>query len=185
MLLLGEVKQIEPARFGQKLLVKHLPDCPLMLNEELHRRLLRLFNNELTLWNAVEGAHLIVLGTFSAGPTGILSFQEMALMVVNQNWIPIENLYDQQLLSALSEARRRFVKGLRYNLPIHRPLASVVLSDTQPRPIAMYLIPPGANEEYEAEMAHLIQSSELTSWCWHMETEEMPAFPPRPGSATP
>ena len=106
-------------------------------------------------------------------------------MVVNQNWIPVENLYDQQLVSALSEARRRFTKGLRYNLPRHRPLASVVLSDTQPRPVAMYLIPPGANEEYEAEVAHLINSSELASWCWHMETEEMPAFPPRPGSAAP
>src|SRR5215213_6519889 len=39
MLLIGEVKEFAASRSGQKLVVKHLPDQPFMLSEDLHRRM--------------------------------------------------------------------------------------------------------------------------------------------------
>lgn len=182
MLLVAEVKQIVPARFGQKLVAKQLPDCPFMLSDDLHQRIMKLFDKDLSLWNATEGSHLMVIGTCSAGPTGVLSLQEVAFMTCNHDWIPIENTYEDQLITSLSKANRRFVKGLRYQLAANRPLASVVLSDTQSRPVACYVIPPGVSAEYEAELEHFVKESELVSWCWHTDAEEIPPFPPRQGS---
>jgi hypothetical protein len=121
----------------------------------------------------------MVIGTFSAGPTGVLSLQEMAFMTCNHDWIPIENTYEDQLITGLSKANRRFVKGMRYQLAKHRPLASVVLFDTQPGPVACYIIPPGVSAEYEAELRQLMNESELGAWCWHTDSEEMPPPPPR------
>ncbi len=95
----------------------------------------------------------------------------------------MENTYEDQLIAALSKAHRRFVKGMRYQLPANRPLASVVLSDTQPRPVACYIVPPGASAEYEAELRQLIEESELESWCWHTDAEEIPGLPGRHGAA--
>jgi hypothetical protein len=184
MLLVAEVKQIVPVRFGQKLVAKQLPDCPFMLSEDLHQRIVKVFESDLSLWNATEGSHLVVIGTFTAGPTGILSLQEVAFMTCNHDWIPIENPYEDRLITGLGTAQRRFVKGLRYQLPSTRPLASVVLSDTQPRPVACYIVPPGASAEYEADLEELIRESELASWCWRTETEEIPPFPPRLGYGT-
>jgi hypothetical protein len=183
MLLVAEVKQIIPARFGQKLVAKQLPDCPFMLSDDLHRRMLKLFDDDLALWNAAGGCHLMVIGTFSAGPTGVVSLQEMAFMTCNHDWIPIENTYEDQLITGLSKANRRFVKGMRYQLAKHRPLASVVLFDTQPGPVACYIIPPGVSAEYEAELSQLMNESELGAWCWHTDSEEMPPLPPRQVSA--
>ena len=180
MLLIAEVKQIAPARFGYKLVAKQLPDCPLMLSDELHNRIIKIFDDDLSLWNATEGAHLMLIGTFSAGPTGILSLEEVVFMTCNHDWIPIENAYEERLIAALSVANRRFVKGMRYQLASNRPLASVVLSDTEP-PFACYVMPPGASAEYEADLAQLISESELGSWCWHTDMEEMPPFPSRQG----
>ncbi len=68
MLLIAEVKQIIPARFGQKLVAKQLPDCPFMLSDDLHQRIVKLFDKDLALWNATEGSHLVIIGTFSTGP---------------------------------------------------------------------------------------------------------------------
>lgn len=141
-----------------------------------------MFDRDLSLWNATEGSHLMVIGTFSAGPTGVLSLQEVAFMTCNHDWIPIENTYEDQLITSLGKANRRFVKGMRYQLAANRPLASVVLSDTQARPVACYVIPPGVSAEYEAELEHLVMESELESWCWHTDAEEIPPFPPRQGS---
>jgi hypothetical protein len=182
MLLLAEVKQIIPARFGQKLVAKQLPDCPFMLSDDLHQRIVKLFDKDLALWNAAEGSHLVIIGTFSAGPTGVLSLHEVAFMTCNHDWIPVENTYENRLITALSKAHRRFVKGMRYQFPANRPLASVVLSDTQPRPAACYIVPPGASAEYEAELRQLIEESELESWCWHTDREEIPALPGRQGT---
>ena len=181
MLLIAEMKQIVPARFGHKLVAKQLPECPLMVSDELHNRMQNVFENDLLLWNATEGAHLMLIGTFSAGPTGILSLQEVGFMTCNQNWIPIENTYEDRLVAGLCRANRRFMKGMRYQLASDRPLASVVLADTEPRPIACYVIPPGASAEYEADLEQWIKESELGSWCCHTDAEEMPAFPPRLG----
>lgn len=35
MLIVGEVKEITAARFGYKMVVKHLPDFPVMLNDDI------------------------------------------------------------------------------------------------------------------------------------------------------
>jgi hypothetical protein len=181
MLVVGEVKEIAPSRFGHKLIVKHLPDCPLMMQEDLHSRLIRRFENELTLWNATEGSHLLFIGTFGAGPTGVLSLHEVSLMVVNGSWIPIENVYEHRLIEELIRSGRQFVKGQRYNLASNKPLASVVLADTQPRPVALYVVSSTASEEYTSELKALIEESDLASWWWSTEESSLPPLPARTG----
>ena len=147
MLLIGEVKEFAASRTGHKLVVKHLPDHPFLLSEDLHRRMTARFEREITLWDAVAGAHLIVIATFGVAPNGVTAVEELALMVVTETWIPIEHIYDANLVSALTEHRRRFIKALRYNLPPSRPLAAAVLLDTLPSPVALYVVPPGAEPE--------------------------------------
>ena len=75
------------------------------------------FEREITLWDAVAGAHLIVIATFGVAPNGVTAVEELALIVVTETWIPIEHIYDANLVNALTDQRRRFIKALRYNLP--------------------------------------------------------------------
>jgi hypothetical protein len=179
MLVIGEVAKIEPSRYGFKILFKHVPDTPFMLNEDLHKRLQKRFETELELWNAnaENGVHLMAVATFGVGQTGVPSFEEIALMVVSKGWIPFENQVELMLLEALTEKRRRFLKGLRYNLASTSPLASVVLSDTDPLPTALYIVPFGAGEDFLHAMDELIKGSKLPSWKWEPGTGEMPDFP--------
>jgi hypothetical protein len=176
MIVVGEVKEIGVARFGHKVTIKHLPDFPFMLNDDIHKRLRKRFENELALWEALETSHLVAIGTFSVGQTGVASIEEMALMIVTENWIPFENLTEKSLLDKLTSEGRRFFKGLRYNLADNRPLASAVLSDT-PEPVAMYVLPPAAGEDYLKALAELTEGSKLKSWQWDAESD-MPAIPP-------
>ena len=50
MLLIAEVKEIVPARYGFKAVIKHVPDQAFAIDEQLYRRLGRRFEAELTLW---------------------------------------------------------------------------------------------------------------------------------------
>lgn len=177
MILAGEVKEICPARYGHKIVVKQLPDCQFMLPEDVHKRLVKRFEGELALWQAIEGSHLMVIATFGVGLTGVASIEEVSLMITTENWIPFEGIQEKALLDALTEQSRRFVKGLRYNLPLNRPLASVVLTDTQPTPTAMYVIGAEADADHTRAIEELAENSSLDSWIWRVGTESMPLFP--------
>jgi hypothetical protein len=177
LMLIGEVKEIAPARFGYRMVVKHMPKFPYLLNDDVHRRMTAKFANELSLWGAIPEAHLIAIATFGLGPTGIASIESMALMIVNENWIPFENSFDAALLEALTRGRASYLKGLRYNLPLDRPLASVVLREDDAEPVAMYVVPPDADEAYRAALEELTGESEMTTWVWNAGVDEMPAPP--------
>ena len=77
MLLVGDVKEIGQARFGVKLVIKHLPDMPFMLGDDVHRRLKSRFAAELALADTVAGARLIAVATFGRGVAGVPSIEEM------------------------------------------------------------------------------------------------------------
>jgi hypothetical protein len=177
LMLIGEVKEIAPARFGHWMVVKHLPKFPYLLNDDVHRRLSAKFANELSLWGAMPEAHLVAIATFELGPTGVASIESIALMIVNENWIPFENTYDAALLDALTRERASFLKGLRYNLGVDRPVASVVLREDDAEPVAMYVVPPDADEAYRAALEELTAESEMTAWVWNAGVDEMPALP--------
>ncbi len=181
MLMIGEVKEFSAARYGQKLVVKHMGDYPIMLADDIHKRMLKRFGNELQSWEAVEGAKLIFIGTFGVSAAGYPSFEELALMTVTDQWIPFESYHEQQLVDRLTSSRRSFVKGLRYNLGSDRPLASAVLSDVQPDPVSLYIIPPAPEPSYAVALADLVKESHLPAWFWDTSTGGLPALPATSG----
>lgn len=176
-IIIGEVKELTTARYGFKMVIKHLPDFPLMMAEDLNRRLQKRFASELGLWDAIEDAHLLTIGTFSVSSNGVASLEEVALMLVDDNWIPFETMFEKTLVDLLIKGRHRFVKGLRYNLPSTKPLASAVLSDNDKEPVAMYIVPPDADDDYHAALSELLDGSRLKPWIWNTGEGEMPAIP--------
>lgn len=175
MMVVGEVKELGDARFGKKMVIKHLPDAHFFMNDDLYKRMLKRFELELAFWSSTESSHLLAVGTFGVSRAGVASLEEASLMLVSENWIPYESVDEKMLLDALTALKRRFVKGLRYNLPSSTPLASAVLSDTAD-PVAMYLTSYGASDEYRKLLDELIAESTLEAWMWDT-ANEMPAFP--------
>ncbi|HHT8966421.1 TPA: DUF1173 domain-containing protein [Burkholderia cenocepacia] len=182
MIVIGEAKEITASRYGFKIVAKHLPKFPFMMNEDLHRRLQKRFANELALWDSMEDTQLVFIGTFWMGPTGVATLEALSVMVVSANWVPFEHTYDKLVLDALTSGGRRFVKGLRYNLADDKPLATAVLVDVDGPPTAMYICPPGDDEEADQALDELVESSEMPAWIWRAG-DEMPVFPPAVGNA--
>jgi Protein of unknown function (DUF1173) len=177
MLAIGEVKQITASRYGHKIVLKHSPDFPFMINEDLHERLEKRFAAPLGVWGAMEDVHLMLIGTFGVSAAGIAAFEEVALMTVTAQWLPMEHVFDKALIDTMVRENRRFVTGLRYNLPSTRPLACIVACDTNPQPTAMYIVPPGVSDEYNVALNALVEESKLACWVWRAGAAGMPALP--------
>jgi len=173
MMLIGEYKAIVPARFGHKLLVRHLPDAPLMVDDTLLARLNKRFGDELELWQNNDDGHLMVIATFSVGRAGLATAEEISLVMTDRNWLPYESLLDKLLLDTALDARRRFTKSLRYNLAPDKPMASLVFTDTE-TPTAAFLLTGDEDREVAAQIA---AATGTEVWAW-VVTEDMPPLPP-------
>jgi hypothetical protein len=191
LLLLGEVRLIEPARYGHRLVVKHAPDVDFGLDDALHAALRRRFETEVSTWEAQASAreragHLVVFGTFSVGLSGRPALEEVVLMWVNRNWIPVEDAFDGELIDRLTAGGYRYTRCLRYNLAAAKPLACAIVPETHPQPTALYVVRPGIDEVYETILEQLKAKSGLQSWIWRPCEGSMPELPPRlPSSAPP
>ena len=124
----------------------------------------------------MSDAHLIVMGTFSIGDHGVPWMEELTLMPTTETWIPIEDHHEKSLIDRMVHEKRRFEKGLRYNMSAGKPLACAVLADTDD-PVAMYVVPANASGAYAGALDLLRKSGGLTSWSWNAAAEKMPPLP--------
>jgi len=176
-ILVGELKEIQQARSGSRVIVKHAPRYPFMLAEDVSRRMNKVFARDLALWNASPDSHLIVAATFGVGVSGIATIETIALMAVSERWVPFESQYEGMLLDALVKRGALFVKGLRYNLPPSLPMASVVLTRKDAQPVAIYIVPDDADAAYRETLALLISESGMAAWTWDIAAGPMPDLP--------
>ncbi|WP_095205290.1 DUF1173 domain-containing protein [Mesorhizobium carmichaelinearum] len=177
LVLVGEVKEIVPARSGQKLVIRHLPGFPFIIDDALHRRLQARFERELSLWEADSTSHLVAIATFGLNPAGLAIVEEIALMVVSENWIPYETVPEKRLVDALALLREKSVKGLRYDLQPDQPIANALLQNRE-EPIAFFVVPAGTDGTFEASLDEMIAARpEIGSWVWRVGDGDMPPLP--------
>jgi hypothetical protein len=176
MLLIPEVKEIVPARYGYKAVVKHVPDQAFALDEQLYRRLGRRFESELAMWAAADDVHMVIIATFSVATAGIPTIVELSLMPVTRQWLPVEDGFDKQLVERLVAESRSFVKGLRYNLAAESALACATLTDCENSVPSLFIAYAGIDS---GERNLQTRSPAVLSWRWDPASEVMPSLPRR------
>jgi len=176
MLLIAEVKEIVPARYGFKAVVKHVPDQAFALDEQLYRRLGRRFESALALWGATDDIHMVMIATFSVAAAGIPTIVELSLMPVTRHWLPVEDGCEKQLIERLVADGRSFVKGLRYNLGAEGALASATLTDCEGSAPLLFVV--HADIEENGRYLQMCDPP-VPVWQWSPSREAMPALPPR------
>lgn len=180
MLLIAEVKEIVPARYGFKAVVKHLPDQAFTIDESLYRRLGRSFEAELALWATGEDVHMVMIATFGVNG-GVPAVQELCLMPVTRQWLPVDDGFGKRLVDKLVAEGRAFTRSLPYELPAQVPLTFAVLSDCGELPTTLGIV--RADQALPDE--GVPEGDPVAAgWLWHAHLEPLPALPVRsPGSA--
>lgn len=180
MLLVGEVKEIVSARYGFKVIVKHVPDQAFAIDEQLYGRLGRHFETELALWGASDDIHMVMIATFGVRNAGVPAIHELCLMPVTRQWLPVQDGFEKQLLDKLVGESRAFVKGMQYNLRRRDRIASATLVDCAGPTPMLFVLP---NDHAENALGSADDNLATPAWTWRSSAEPMPPFPPsRPGT---
>ncbi|MGE0429863.1 MAG: DUF1173 domain-containing protein [Hydrogenophaga sp.] len=180
MLMVAEVKEIAPSRYGHTATLKHIPDQAFTLDEALYRRMGRCFERELTLWGTEADLHLIVMATFRLDEAGAPALVEMTLMLATAQWLPVEDAWERQLINALVRHRRSFAKGLRYNAPPDQVLAAASLLDCGTAPYPLFIDRDHSHGDAPTPgFATLGTDGNPPAWRWLPVDGDMPALPPQ------
>ena len=167
-IVIGEVKAFDNARFGHKLTIKHIPDTPFYMGEDVLKRINRNFAPEIALFSENETIHLIAIATFTISASGNPQIDTISFMLADTNWIPFESIEELSLIERLVTGQRGFIKGLRYNLSSTDVVASALLTDIKDNPVAIYHVPVGSGDSYLEEIESIVESSNVDSRVWDL-----------------
>jgi hypothetical protein len=108
-------------------------------------------------------------------------------MPVTEQWLPVEDSFDLELVERLARDGRGFVKGLRYNLRPGDKMARAVLNDVAEASVPLYIGPPGSHQDHDDTSGlagvSLHTGVSADSWVWHVARGAMPPLPKRGRSA--
>jgi len=173
MILIGEVKEIVPARSHFNLVIKHVPDMPLFLNSELHRRMTRKFEAELAMWTGSAETHLIMAATFALADWGQPVIDELCLVPTSAQWLPVDDGFEMQLIDRLVSQHRVFDKSLGFNSQLPACSVSAVLLDVLRAPVALEL-----DRTYDRLLdSDAIARPAAAAWRWKVHATEIPTLP--------
>lgn len=180
-LMIGEVKEFGKTRVGGKIIIKHMPDMPLQLPEDLETRIHRVFEDQIAVFEEDEKVHLIFLASFLISGSGNPQADEITFITVDENWLPFENLEEREMLARLVSDKRFFVKAMRYDVGAKDVIASAIITDTQPEPTVFYIAPVGSTEEFYDHLDVLIEESGAPSYIWDINAEMALMLPSKGG----
>jgi len=138
MLVIAEVKAIEPARHAFHAMVKHVPDIGFALDEHIYRSMGRHFARELSFWGASEDLRMIMIATFGVTSAGVPGLSRLSLMPVTRQWLPVDTLDEQRLVRRLVGEGRAFKMILRYGRQHTARVPSLVLTDQGDTGVPLY-----------------------------------------------
>jgi len=182
MVVVGEIKEIVSAHGAERIVLRHVGDMPFVMDPDMARRFHMRFAGELALWQAQHGAkgeqdHLVIAGSFARRREGTFDLIEVALMPVSAEWLPYETSDERYLIAKAVAEKRRFVKGLRVNLDVDTPIASLVLKDTGEEACAVHIH--DRDNEVAEPLEALLAGQGVAHRFWK-EGEPLPARVTRP-----
>jgi hypothetical protein len=174
-LVVAEYKSHEATRMGARFLFKHAPDCAFFAEDDLVRKFEKVFADQLMLADALGDVHVMVIATFSVAKAGYPVLREIGMMLVTANWIPFETIRDYQLIRALTEGKRAFLKSQRFTLDPDTPIACAVLTDLE-NPVSLFIANPAAGPDEIAALREVASDGTYPAWLW-LDEEVMPGVP--------
>jgi hypothetical protein len=177
-LVLGEFKGSEAADIGRKIWIKHMPGAPLLIDTTAWERIVRAYEGVFQARAADTGRKLrVVIGAvIYAKAEHIYQVDTASLMLTTDQWIPIAGLHEIDLISALVEQKRRFIKPLRYDAKNAAVFPNALLLDSGDNPVPLHVVSPFMETKERAMKERLLKANSGTPWVWHTD-KPMPVLP--------
>jgi hypothetical protein len=193
MLVMAELKEFSATDIDYRIVLLHMPDCPLYMERKAGDRFKKVFECEYEAWVHARSADAAALtdrgrlrflfcGLIYAKREGVYFIDTATLVTLSSTWIPLDHPYERMLIDELVRQERRFLKPLRFESRRGAAFPNAVLLDTSDAPTPLDIETPFMSDRDRATKQHALSKRVATSWVWRMQAEpEPPSLPPPAG----
>lgn len=178
VMVIGEFKEADSLALGRKVWLRHMSDAPLFIDNKTWARIERTYG---ALFEAREADTTIKLrvmlgALIYARREHTYQIDTASCMLATENWIPVEGLHEAELLQALVDHKRRFLKPLRYDAKNAAPFPNVLLLDTGASPTRMHVISSFMDARERGAKEKAVAAERENAWIWYTD-KKMPELP--------
>ena len=177
-LVFGEFNGSEATATGRKIWIKHMPDAPLLIENKAWTRIERVYGRLFEARDA-DTAHrprLAMCDLIYAKREHTYQVDTASFMLTTEHWIPIEGVHELDLIHALIEQKRRFVKPLRYDAKSAASFPNALLLDVADKPVALHITSGFMDFKERAMKEKALKLAGESQWVWQTD-QPMPALP--------
>ena len=175
MIALGEFKSAEASTLAWRLRLKHMPEIAFLIEPDTWKRVRRTYERQLQVHEADPSTRLVVAALVYSPADQVVCVGEITLMLTTQHWIPIEDANDNELIRRLVEAKRRFIRPLRFDSKHWGAFANAKLLDAGDAPVSLHIMSERLDPVVKAAKEEVLAGQPGT-WVWTVP-DPMPALP--------
>lgn len=177
-MILGEFKGSEATASGRRVFVKHMPDAPLLIDAKAWARIERAYGKLFEARDAdtIRKPRLVLCALIYARREHTYQIDTASFMLTTDQWIPINGIDEIDLMQALIDNKRRFVKPLQYDAKSAATFPNVLLLDAGEKPIALHIFSGFMDQKDRIAKEKAIAASVDAQWVWRTD-QTMPALP--------
>lgn len=194
MLVMSELKEFSATDVDHRIVLRHMPDCPLYMERKAGERFKKVFECEFEAWahrRSVEqagqadhaGMRFLFCGLIYAKREGLYFVDTATLVMLSSTWIPLDHPYEQVLVDELVRQERRFIKPLRFESKQGASFPNAVLLDTGDAETPLDIITPFMSDRDRGFKQRALAKRVAGGWVWDMQTQQEP--PPLPAAVRP
>jgi hypothetical protein len=177
MITIGELKDLRPTTLGYQLVLKHLPEYAFLLDQKAGDRIKRTFESELVAWNAAQ-VRLVIACLFHARQEHCYKVDSLTFMMSSAQWIPLDHVYEKNVVDKLVVEGRAFIKPLRYGTRYPSEFSNFELLDAGSRPIHLDILSPFLSAAEREAKIRAISARQPWGWVWDTaQSVDIPELP--------
>lgn len=179
-IVIGEFVGSEATPFGRKIKVKHMPDVPLYIESKAWERVEKAYGPTLQARDAdVERKpKALMAALIYAKREHLYQVDTLSLMMVSDQWIPLDGLYELPLIERLQAEGRTFLKPLKYDSKHGAAFPNVLLLDCGASPVPLHVVSAFAEPKERSAKEKALQAAGVSVWAWHTD-KAMQELPPQ------
>jgi hypothetical protein len=183
-IVVGQLNGVEATACGQRLAIRHMPDVPLHIDTRAWEKAERGYR---TILQAVDAdverkPRIVVAALIHAKREHLYQIDSLTMMLVSDQWIPLDGLHELPLVEALQQQGRSFLKPLKFDARTAAGFPNVLLLDAGRQPVPMHVVSPFADAKDRAVKDKAIRSSARRPWIWETD-KPFPELPPMGGAS--
>ena len=179
--VIGEFKDAEQGALACKVRIKHMPDTPLIMDNKAWSRVERVYQPlfEATDADVPRQPRILMAALIYAKQENVYQIERLTMMLVSDQYIPLNGTFELPLLDKLQSERRPFIKPLQYDSASAASFPNILLLDVgtdKGGECPLHVVSKFADAKDQALKSSAIEQCGEGAWVWN--TDE--ALPPLP-----